>query len=182
MGRRAVAGHARGCGSSTAPPPCGSARGRAASARRRSPGRPRASVSARRDEPVWVNSSSTVQARITDADPAGRSRTSRANADEHRRHAPLDVARASAVEPALRDRRLERRDRHPVGRHGILMGVEEDRPPRRRGLVPRQQVVAARRDRLPLDRRPPARGTKPRGSPSSAFEELLGPTAAAPSG
>ena len=28
----------------------------------------------------WVNSSSTVQARSTDAEPAGRSRTSRANA------------------------------------------------------------------------------------------------------
>ena len=32
------------------------------------------------DEPVWVNSSSTVQAMTTDAEPAGRSRTSRAKA------------------------------------------------------------------------------------------------------
>ena len=40
----------------------------------------RGGPAASRDEPVWVNSSSTVQAMTTEAEPGGRSRTSRAKA------------------------------------------------------------------------------------------------------
>ncbi len=72
--------------------------------------------------------------------------------EQHRGHPALHVARPAAIEPAALDDRPERVDRHAVGRDGVLMGVEEDRALRAGRLVPREHVVAPRRDRLPLDR------------------------------
>ena len=77
---------------------------------------------------MCVNSSSTVQAMTTDADPAGRSRTSRAKAVSIAAIPPLmSQAPRPYIRPPL-DVGPERVDRHPVGRDGVLVGVEEDRP------------------------------------------------------
>ena len=165
-----------GSGSSSAPPPCGSGRGRAGSARRRSPGRPRGAVSASRDEPgvgeLLVDRAGQDHRRRARRAARG---TSRAKADEHRRHPPLDVARAPAVEPAPLDPRRERVDRHPVGRHGVLMDVEEDRPPRAR--APRTGPAGCRGPARPAaaGTRRPGRGTSLRGSAVSRVSRSLGP-------
>src|SRR5262249_60688650 len=44
---------------------------------------------------------------------------------QHRRHAALDVAGAAAVEPAVFDPGGERVDGHVVGRHRVLVGVQD---------------------------------------------------------
>jgi hypothetical protein len=46
----------------------------------------------------------------------------------HRRQAGLRVAGAAAMEPAVADGRRERRDRHPVDRHRVHVGLEDDLP------------------------------------------------------
>ena len=69
---------------------------------------------------------------------------------EHRRHPALDVTRPAAVQPPPLDRGRERRDRHPIGGHRVLMGIEEERGPAPGRLVSRDQVIAPCRDRPPL--------------------------------
>ena len=88
-----------------------------------------------------MNSSSTVQARTTEAAPGGRSRQSRATAMSMAAIPPLmsHEPRPYSRPPSIRG--LERIDRHPVGRHRVLMDVEEKRPPRPGRLEPGQQVV-----------------------------------------
>ena len=76
-----------------------------------------------------MNSSSTVHARSTDAEPAGRSRTSRANADSIAAIAPLTSHEPRPYSRPPVDLGHERGNRHAVGRHGILMDVEQDQPP-----------------------------------------------------
>ena len=69
--------------------------------------------------------------------------------DEHRRHPPLHVTRPPPLEPAVADEREERVDRHPVDRHGVLMGIPEDgRGPGHGGLESGEKIVAAGGDRL----------------------------------
>ena len=66
---------------------------------------------------------------------------------EHGRHAPLDVARAPAIHPAVADRRVERVDGHAVGRHGVLVCVEEDHASGV-GVEPGDDVVPPGADRV----------------------------------
>ena len=72
---------------------------------------------------------------------------------QHRGQSPLDVTRAPAVQPIPVDAGIEWRDRHAVGRDGVLMGVpEEGSPwPVARRVVPGDDVVPSGRDGLPLE-------------------------------
>ncbi len=112
--------------------------------------------------------------------PRGPLRDQPGEGEQHRRHPALDVARPPAVEPAALHDGPERVDRHAVGRHGVLVGVEEDRPFRVRRLVPREDVVApgaivlpldsgrlsSRNQRLEIVGHPPLRGTGPVEGPA----------------
>ena len=86
----------------------------------------------------------------TRAAPAGLSRTRRAKAVEHGRHAALDVAGAAAVEPAVLDAGRERVDGHAVGGHRVLMHLQDEGAAGAGRLVPGEDVVASGRDGLPL--------------------------------
>ena len=79
---------------------------------------------------MWVNSSSTVQAMITEAESPGRSRTRRANAVSIAAIPPLMSQAPRPYSLPAFQRRLERVDGHAVDGHGVLVGVEQEvRPP-----------------------------------------------------
>ena len=85
-----------------------------------------------------------------DSDAAARLVSEPLQGHEHGCHASLHVAGTPAVEPAIAKHGRKRRDRHAVDRHGVLMGVPEDRRAARLGRVEhREHVVAARRYVLP---------------------------------
>ena len=75
---------------------------------------------------------------------------------DHRRHAALDVARPAAIQPAAVDLGRERLDRHAFDGHRVLMGLEHHDLAaalrRHVAIDARDDVVAQRRDRVPLDR------------------------------
>ncbi len=70
-------------------------------------------------------------------------------ARQHRRHAPLDVARAPAIEPAVVDPGAEWLDGHVVDRHGILVRLEQQRAARigARGTL----LLEMHQDTVPID-------------------------------
>ena len=71
------------------------------------------------------------------------------------RHAALGVARAAAIKPPLALLRLKRLDGHPVDRHRVLMGIQQDHAAVLRGTVtvqPGDEIVVARRHGLPMGR------------------------------
>jgi hypothetical protein len=45
---------------------------------------------------------------------------------EHRRHAAFDVARSTAMQPAVANLRIEGRTGHAIDRHGVLMRFEQN--------------------------------------------------------
>ena len=68
---------------------------------------------------------------------------------EHRGEAALHVAGTAPMQAAVAHQRSERVDRHPVRRHGVLMGIpQHDRGAGTRGLEAGDDVVTARGYRL----------------------------------
>ncbi len=68
---------------------------------------------------------------------------------EHGRHGSFHVTRSPAVQPSFMDSRSEGIDRHPIGRHRVLVNVEKKGSPRVRRLELGQQVISAGSNRLP---------------------------------
>src|SRR5205085_11455094 len=67
---------------------------------------------------------------------------------QHRRHAALDVAGAAAVEPAALGAGAERLDGHAVGRHRVLVRLEDEGGGCPGRVVPGEDVVPAGGDVL----------------------------------
>ena len=94
---------------------------------------------------------------------------------EDGRHAALGVARAAAIKPSLSLLRLERRDGHPVDRHRILMGIQQNHAAVLRRTVTVQagdQILVAGRHQLPLGRQTdlPAGCFQEAGQPGGAVD------------
>ena len=68
--------------------------------------------------------------------------------DEHGGQAALDVASAAAIETAVLDTGAERVDGHVVGRHRVLVGLEDEGAPSARQVAAGDDVVALRSARL----------------------------------
>ena len=128
-----------------------------------------------------MNSSSTVQARSTEAAPRPLSHQA-SERQEHGRHRALDVARPAAIEAAALDRGNERGNGHAPDRHRVLMDVKEDAAASARVVIPGQQIVAIGGDGLTLERERPARGATLRGRLSAATRGTRGRRGRGPSG
>ena len=107
------------------------------------------------------------------AAPAGLSRVSRAKGAEHGGHAALDVAGAAAVQPAVVDAAAERINGHIVGRHRVLMGLEQESAASARQLQAGNNVVAQRSNGLALAGDAQAAEEMFRGRPDAVFEEVV---------
>src|SRR5262249_21217297 len=68
----------------------------------------------------------------------------------HRRHAPFHVAGAASIKPAILDVRPERFNRHVVGWHGVLMGLQHQGKRRSGRVKASDDVLAERGNRLTL--------------------------------